>query len=103
MFVRWPACCACQTNTEKQIASTSRKNTFRTDGRPGCKPVPTRAVLEAVPRILNSGAPTHMLSQCYPNYRTVHRRFQQWCQREVLMRLANTAGAGRDRRARELH
>ncbi len=25
-----------------------------------------------------------MLPQCYPNYKTVHRRFQQWCQNEVL-------------------
>jgi len=25
-----------------------------------------------------------MLPQCYPNYKTVHRRFQQWCEREVL-------------------
>jgi hypothetical protein len=25
-----------------------------------------------------------MLPQCYPNCKTVHRRFQQWCAREVL-------------------
>ena len=25
-----------------------------------------------------------MLPQCYPNYKTVHRRFQHWCQNEVL-------------------
>jgi len=25
-----------------------------------------------------------MLPQCYPNYKTVHRRVQQWCQHEVL-------------------
>ena len=25
-----------------------------------------------------------MLPQCYPNYKTVHRRFQQWCRSEVL-------------------
>ncbi len=35
-----------------------------------------------------------MLPQCYPNYKTVHRRFQQWCEREVLRelltQLANT-------------
>jgi hypothetical protein len=24
------------------------------------------------------------LPQCYPKYKTVHRRFQQWCQREIL-------------------
>ena len=64
------------------------------DSRPGRKPVPTRAVLEAVLWILNTGAQWHFLPQCYPNYKTVHRRFQQWCQREVLRevltQLANT-------------
>ena len=61
---------------------------------PGRKPVPTRAVLEAVLWILNTGAPWHLLPQCYPNYKPVHRRFQQCCQREVLRevptQLANT-------------
>lgn len=64
------------------------------EGRPGRKPVPTRSVLEAVLWILNTGAQWHMLPQCYPNYKTVHRRFQQWCEREVLRevltQLANT-------------
>jgi transposase len=63
------------------------------EGRPGRKPVPTRAVLEAVLWILNTGAQWHMLPQSYPNYKTVHRRFQQWCERqvlrEVLKKLAN--------------
>jgi len=54
------------------------------DGRPGRKPVPARQVLDAVLWILNTGAQWHMLPQCYPNYKTVHRRFQQWCQQEVL-------------------
>lgn len=54
------------------------------DGRPGRKPVPARQVLEAVLWILNTGAQWHMLPQCYPNYKTAHRRFQQWCQNEVL-------------------
>ena len=35
-----------------------------------------------------------MLPQGYPNYKTVHRRFQNWCRnevlRDVLMDLANT-------------
>ena len=35
-----------------------------------------------------------MLPPCYPNYKTVHRRFQNWCRqgvvREVLMDLAQT-------------
>ena len=54
------------------------------DGRPGRKPVPTRRVLEAVLWILNTGAQWHMLPQYYPNYKTVHRRFQRWCERQVL-------------------
>lgn len=54
------------------------------DSRPGQKPISTRAVLEAVLWILNTGTQGQFLPQCYPNYKTVHRRFQQWCQREVL-------------------
>jgi transposase len=54
------------------------------DGRPGRKPVPARDVLDAVLWILNTGAQWHMLAQCYPNYKTVHRRFQKWCQQQVL-------------------
>ncbi|MCS6287613.1 MAG: transposase [Nitrospira sp.] len=64
------------------------------DTRPGRKPIPTRAVLDTVLWILNTGAQWHLLPQCYPNYKTVHRRFQQGCQRavlrEVLTQLANT-------------
>jgi hypothetical protein len=63
------------------------------DGRPGRKPIPTRLVLEAVLWILNTGAQWHMLPQCYPNYKTVHRRFQTWCRneipRQVLTDIAN--------------
>jgi transposase len=63
-------------------------------GRRGRKPIPTRRVLEAVLWILNTGAQWHMLPQSYPNYKTVHRRFQQWCRtevlRDVLTDLANT-------------
>lgn len=63
------------------------------EGRAGRKPVATRAVLEAVLWILNTGAQWHMLPQCYPNYKTVHRRFQRWCAtavlRQILMELAN--------------
>jgi transposase len=36
---------------------------------------------------LNTGAQWHMLPQCYPNYKTVHRRFQSWCSNEVLRRI----------------
>ncbi len=54
------------------------------ESRPGRKPVPARKVLEGVLWILNTGAQWHLLPQCYPNYKTVHRRFQQWCRDEVL-------------------
>jgi transposase len=64
------------------------------DSRPGRKPVPARNIVEAVLWILNTGAQWHLLPQCYPTYNTVHRRFQQWCEREVLRemltQLANT-------------
>ena len=53
-------------------------------GRVGRKPIPARKILEAVLWILNTGAQWHMLPQCYPNYKTAHRRFQQWCRNEVL-------------------
>jgi len=63
------------------------------DDRPGRKPT-ARRILEAVLWILNTGAQWHMLPQSYPNYKTVHRRFQQWCENEVirgaLTELANT-------------
>ena len=53
-------------------------------GRPGRKPLPTRKILEAALWILNTGAQWHMLPQCCPN---VHRRFQAWCQSEILRRV----------------
>ena len=70
------------------------------DGRPGRKPIPTRHVLEAVLWILNTGAQWHMLPQSYPNYKTVHRRFQTWCCHEILRRvLTDVANELRDRGA----
>ena len=60
------------------------------DGRAGRKPIPTRHVLEAVLWILNTGAQWHMLPQSYPNYKTVHRRFQTWCCHEIFLRLVLT-------------
>ena len=54
------------------------------DGRVGRKPVATRQVLEAVLWILNTGAQWKMLPQSYPNYKTVHRRFQGWVRQEIL-------------------
>ena len=66
----------------------------RPQSHPGRKPVATREVLEGVLWILNTGAQWHLLPQCYPNYKTVHRRFQNWCRnevlRDVLTDLANT-------------
>jgi hypothetical protein len=70
------------------------------DTRPGRKLVPTRQVMEAVLWILNTGARWHMLAQCYPNYKTVHRRFQTWCRNEVLRHvLTEIANELRDRGA----
>src|SRR5262249_12421687 len=70
------------------------------DGRPGRKPISTHRVLEAVLWILNTGAQWHMLPQSYPNYKTVHRRFQTWCRDEVLRRvLMDVANELRDRGA----
>src|SRR5467141_3708841 len=59
------------------------------DGRPGRKPTPTRCVLEAVLWILNTGAQWHMLPQSYPNYKTVHRRFQTLASANALGRVAS--------------
>lgn len=53
-------------------------------GRRGRKLIPARKILEGVLWILNTGAQWHMLPQCYPNYKTVHRRFQNWCRQEIL-------------------
>ena len=64
------------------------------EDRRGRKPIASRKVLEGVLWILNTGAQWHMLPQCYPNYKTTHRRFQQWCRsevlRDILTDLANT-------------
>ncbi len=66
-------------------------------GRVGRKPIPSRRVLEAVLWILNTGAQWHMLPQCYPNYKTVHCRFQHWCRNEVLREvMTDLANALRD-------
>lgn len=52
--------------------------------RPGRRPVPTRQVREAALWILHTGAQWRVLPQCCLNYKTVRRRFQQWCEREIL-------------------
>jgi transposase len=53
-------------------------------GRARRKPIPARPVLEAVLWILNTGVHWHMQPQCYPNYKTGHRRFQHRRRNEVL-------------------
>ena len=54
----------------------------------------------AVLWILNTGAQWHMLPQGYPNYKTVHRRFQTWCGNEILRRvLTDVANELRDKGA----
>ena len=64
------------------------------DERLGRRPVPAREVLNAVFLILKTQAQWHMLTQYYPNYKTAHRRFQQWVRkdilRSILINLANT-------------
>jgi len=58
----------------------------------------TGHVLQAVLWILNTGAQWHMLPQSYPNYKTLHRRFQTWCSNEVLRRvLTDVANELRDK------
>src|SRR5690349_1142802 len=69
-------------NSGNAFGNIFRRSKF--PGRPGRKPIPTRHVLEAVLWILNTGAQWHMLPQSYPNYKTVHRRFQSWCCKEIL-------------------
>jgi transposase len=65
--------------------------------QPGRKPIPARKILDAVLWILNTGAQWYMLPQYYPNYKTVHRRFQHWCREEVLRNvLTELANALRD-------
>jgi transposase len=57
-------------------------------------------VLEAVLWVLNTGAQWHMLPRSYPNYKTVHRRFQTWCRDEALRRvLTHFPNELRDRNA----
>jgi hypothetical protein len=58
---------------------------------------PRVASLKRCCGFLSSGA-QHMLPQSYPNYKTVHRRFQSWCRDEVLRRvLTDVANELRDR------
>ena len=45
-------------------------------GSRGHPPVPARDVFDSVLWIMHSGVPWHFLPQCYPNHKTVHRRYQ---------------------------
>ena len=47
----------------------------------------------------NTGAQWHMLPQSYPNYKTVHRRFQTWCCNEILRRVLTERNQLRDKGA----
>jgi transposase len=77
-----------------------KTDAFNADGRPGRRPIPTRYVLEVVLWILNTGAQWHMLPQSYPNYKSVHWRFQTWCRDAVLRRvLMDVANELRDKHA----
>ncbi len=67
------------------------------DGHPGRKPVPARAVLEAVLWLLGTGLPGKWLPQCYPNHQTAHRIFEEWSRNEVLRDIL--AGLARELRA----
>src|SRR3984893_17766089 len=70
------------------------------DGRPGRQPHAGSQVLEAGLRSVNTGAQWRMLPQSFPNYKTVHRRFQTWCRDEILRRvLTDVANELRDRGA----
>jgi hypothetical protein len=76
-----------------------RKKTFPKDAE-AVSPFRRRQILEAVLWILNTGAQWHMLPQYYPNYKTVHRRFQTWCRSEILREvLTDIANELRDRGA----
>jgi len=56
-------------------------------GQPGRPSVPAREVLDAVLWIMHSGTPWRYLPQCYPNYKTVHRRYLTWVREGVLERV----------------
>jgi transposase len=72
--------------------------------RPVANQFPTRRMLEAVLWILKTGVEWDMLPQSYPNYKTVHRRFQTSCSNEVPCDgPADVANEFRDKGARERH
>ena len=46
--------------------------------------MPARDVLNTVLWIFKTGTQWHVLPQYYPNYKTVHRRFQQWVGQDIF-------------------
>src|SRR5262245_23625724 len=70
---------------------------------PEVREVPTTDIPCCVPLATgeSGGCPLrghHMLPQSYPNYKSVHRRFQTWCRDEVLRRaLMDVANELRDK------
>jgi hypothetical protein len=72
-----------------EFGITFRKKNI-SEGRPGQKTVPARKILEVALWILNTGRNAHDAA-VYPNYKTVHRRFQSWCQSEILRRVLTDA------------
>lgn len=54
------------------------------DDRPVRTPVPAQQILEPALWIPDTGAEWDILPQCYPKYKTAHRRFQQWRRNDVL-------------------
>lgn len=53
-------------------------------GRPWRDP---RDVVNAILWVMRTGAPWHDLPRRYPQYQTVHRRFQQWTDDGTWLRL----------------
>ena len=81
----------------ESIRNTKEENILTEAKEETCK---TREVLEDVLWIQNTGAQWHKQQQCYPNYKTVHRRFQSWCADEVLRQiLTDVANELRERGA----
>ena len=69
---------------------TGAKSNDKLRGRPRCGDL---KVLQAILWVLRSGARWEDLPECYPSYKTCHRRFQQWVSsgafRRLLKKLVN--------------
>ena len=70
------------------------------DGRPGRKPIPTLTCSKRCCGFSTQVRNGVCCRKSYPNYKTVHRRFQAWCCNEVLRRvLTDVANDLRDKGA----